>query len=106
MRPSFYDHLHPPTIPAAQARLRYTFGTGGLAVFLTLVVGFTGILVTFFYIPTPEQAAKSVQELTFLVPFGWLIRNLHFWSAQLLILVVILHMLRVVFTGAYLPLAV
>ena len=103
MRPSFYDHLHPPTIPAPQARLRYTLGMGGLAVFLTLVVGFTGILVTFFYVPTPEQAAKSVQELTFLVPFGWLMRNLHFWSAQLLILVASVHLLRVVFTGAYLP---
>jgi quinol-cytochrome oxidoreductase complex cytochrome b subunit len=103
MRPSFYDHLHPPSIPAPQARLRYTLGMGGLGVFLTLVVGFTGILATFFYTPTPEQAAKSVQELTFLVPFGWLIRNLHYWSAQLLILVVVLHLLRVVFTGAYLP---
>ncbi len=103
MRPSFYDHLHPPTIPAAQARLRYTLAAGGLAVFLTLIVGFTGILVTFYYLPTPEGAAKSVQELTFLVPFGWLIRNLHYWSAQLLILVAALHLLRVVFTGAYLP---
>lgn len=103
MRPSFYDHLHPPTIPAPQARLRYTLAAGGLAVFLTLVVGFTGILVTFYYLPTPEQAAKSVQELTFLVPFGWLMRNLHYWSAQLLILVAALHLLRVVFTGAYLP---
>ena len=103
MRPSFFDHLHPPTIPAPQARLRYTLGMGGLGVFLTLVVGFTGVLVTFFYIPTPEGAAKSVQELTFLVPFGWLMRNLHYWSAQLLILVVVLHMLRVIFTGAYLP---
>jgi quinol-cytochrome oxidoreductase complex cytochrome b subunit len=102
-RPSFYDHLHPPTIPAAQARLRYTLAAGGLAVFLSLVVGFTGILVTFYYIPTPEQAAKSVQELAFLVPFGWLMRNLHYWSAQLLILVAALHLLRVVFTGAYLP---
>ncbi len=103
MRPSFYDHLHPPTIPAPQARLRYTLAAGGLAVFLTLVVGFTGILVTFYYVPTPEQAAKSVQELTFLVPFGWLMRNLHYWSAQLLILVAALHLLRVAFTGAYLP---
>ena len=103
MRPSFYDHLHPPTIPAAQARWRYTLGLGGLAVFLALVVGFTGILVTFYYVPTPEQAAKSVQELTFLVPFGWLARNLHYWSAQLLVLVTALHLLRVVFTGAYLP---
>jgi quinol-cytochrome oxidoreductase complex cytochrome b subunit len=103
MRPSFYDHLHPPTIPAPQARLRYTLGAGGLAVFLTLVVGFTGIMVTFYYLPTPEQAAKSVQELTFLVPFGWLMRNIHYWSAQLLVLVAALHLLRVVFTGAYLP---
>jgi quinol-cytochrome oxidoreductase complex cytochrome b subunit len=103
MRPSFYDHLHPPTIPAPQARLRYTLGAGGLAVFLTLVVGLTGILVTFYYLPTPEQAAQSVQELTFLVPFGWLMRNLHYWSAQLLVLVAALHLLRVVFTGAYLP---
>src|SRR5512137_470422 len=103
MRPSFYEHLHPPTIPAPQARLRYTLGAGGLAVFLSLVVGFTGILVTFYYVPTPEQAAKSVQELTFLVPFGWLMRNLHYWSAQLLVLVAALHLLRVVFTGAYLP---
>jgi quinol-cytochrome oxidoreductase complex cytochrome b subunit len=103
MRPSFYDHLHPPTIPAPQARLRYILGAGGLAVFLTLIVGFTGILVTFYYLPTPDQAAKSVQELTFLVPFGWLIRNLHYWSAQLLVLVAALHLFRVVFTGAYLP---
>jgi quinol-cytochrome oxidoreductase complex cytochrome b subunit len=103
MRPSFYDHLHPPTIPARQARFRYTLGAGGLAVFLTLVVGFTGILVTFFYIPTPERAAGSVQQLAFIVPFGWLIRNLHYWSAQLLVLVILLHLLRVVFTGAYLP---
>jgi quinol-cytochrome oxidoreductase complex cytochrome b subunit len=103
MRPSFYEHLHPPTIPAPQARLRYTLAAGGLAVFLSLVVGFTGILVTFFYLPTPEGAANSVQSLAFLVPFGWLARNLHYWSAQLLVLVAALHLLRVVFTGAYLP---
>jgi quinol-cytochrome oxidoreductase complex cytochrome b subunit len=103
MRPSFYDHLHPPTIPAPQARLRYTLAAGGLAVFLALVVGFTGVLVTFFYLPTPEGAANSVQALAFLVPFGWLIRNLHYWSAQLLVLLAALHLLRVVFTGAYLP---
>ncbi len=103
MRPSFYDHLHPPTIPAAQARLRYTLGAGGLALFLALVVGFSGILVTFYYVPTPEQAAQSVQQLTYLVPFGWLMRNLHYWSAQLLVLVAALHLLRVIFTGAYLP---
>jgi quinol-cytochrome oxidoreductase complex cytochrome b subunit len=103
MRPSFFHHLHPPSLPALQARFRYTLAAGGLAVFLALVVGVTGILEVFYYIPTPENAAISIQTLTFLVPFGGLVRNLHFWSAQFLVIVALVHLLRVVFTGAYLP---
>jgi quinol-cytochrome oxidoreductase complex cytochrome b subunit len=101
MRPSFFHHLHPPTIPARQARLRYTLGMGGLAVFFALVAGVTGALEMFFYVPTPEAAGESIQQITFLVPFGWLVRNLHYWSAQLLVITSALHLLRVVFTGAY-----
>jgi quinol-cytochrome oxidoreductase complex cytochrome b subunit len=103
MRPSFFDHLHPPTIPAEQSRWRYTLGAGGTGVFLLLVVAATGILEMFYYVPTPEQAAQSVQAITYLVPFGGLVRNLHFWSAQLLIIVSAIHLGRVVFTGAYAP---
>lgn len=103
MRPNFFHHLHPPTIPARQARLRYTLAAGGLAVFLVLVLIVTGILEVFYYIPTPDQAAQSIQVLTFLVPFGGLVRNLHFWAAQFLVIVSLLHLLRVIFTGAYLP---
>jgi len=103
MRPTFFHHLHPPTIPAAQSRWRYTLGAGGLAVFLTLVLGVTGILEMFYYIPTPDQAGLSVQTITYLVPFGALIRNLHFWAAQLLLIVIAVHLVRVVFTGAYAP---
>jgi quinol-cytochrome oxidoreductase complex cytochrome b subunit len=103
MRPSFFHHLHPPTIPAPQARFRYTFGTGGLSVFLVLVLVITGILEMFYYIPTPQQAAQSVQELTYLVPYGGIIRGLHYWAAQFLVGVAILHLLRVIFTGAYQP---
>jgi len=101
MRPSFFHHLHPPTIPAPQARWRYTLGAGGTAVFLVLIIAITGILEMFYYIPTPEQAALSVQTLTFLVPFGGLVRSLHYWSAQLLLAVTGIHLLRVFFTGAY-----
>jgi quinol-cytochrome oxidoreductase complex cytochrome b subunit len=103
MRPNFFHHLHPPTIPERQARFRYTLGAGGLAVFLVLVLGITGALEMFYYIPTPEQAGSSIQTLAFLVPFGGLVRNLHFWAAQLLVIVSVLHLLRVVLTGAYLP---
>ena len=103
MRPNFFHHLHPPSIPARQARWRYTLAAGGLAVFLVLVLAVTGILEVFYYIPTPDQAAQSIQTLTFLVPFGGLVRNLHFWAAQFLVVVCLLHLLRVIFTGAYLP---
>ena len=103
MRPSFFHHLHPPSLPARQARFRYTLGAGGLAVFLVLILGVTGILEVFYYIPTPAEAALSIQTLTFLVPFGGLVRNLHYWAAQFLVIVSVVHLLRVVFTGAYLP---
>lgn len=102
-RPNFFHHLHPPTIPAQQARWRYTLGAGGTAVFLVLVLAVTGTLEMFYYVPTPEQAARSIQTITYHVPFGGFIRNLHYWAAQLLMIVVAVHLVRVVFTGAYRP---
>jgi len=103
MRPSFFHHLHPPTVPAKQARFRYTLAAGGLAVFLMLILLATGILEMFYYVPTPDEAALSIQTLSFLVPYGGLVRNLHYWSAQLLLVVTAVHLLRVIFTGAYAP---
>jgi quinol-cytochrome oxidoreductase complex cytochrome b subunit len=101
MRPSFFHHLHPPTIPAAQARWRYTLGAGGTAIFLMLVLGLTGILEMFYYVPNPDKAALSVQTITYLVPLGGLVRNLHYWAAQLLLVVIAIHLLRVIFTASY-----
>lgn len=103
MRPSFYHHLHPPTIPAAQSRFRYTLGAGGLSVYLAFVLLVTGILEMYFYVPTPERAGASIQLITFLVPYGAVVRNMHFWAAQLLIITACIHLIRVVFTGAYAP---
>lgn len=100
-RPNFFAHLHPPTIPAAQARWRYTLGAGGLAVFLCIILVATGLLEMFYYIPSPDQAANSIQTITFLVPFGSFVRNLHYWAAQALVIVAVIHLLRVVFTGAF-----
>lgn len=102
-RPSFYHHLHPARIPQKQARFAYTFGAGGFAIFLSIILGITGILEMFYYVPTPDQAALSVQTITYLVPLGGFIRNLHFWAGQLLLIVTGLHFLRVIFTGAYTP---
>jgi len=100
-RPNFFAHLHPPTIPSMQARWRYTLGAGGMAVFLSLILLITGLLEMYYYIPTPEKAATSVETITIFVPFGALVRNLHYWSAQLLVIVALIHLARVIFTGAY-----
>lgn len=101
MRPSFFQHLHPPSIPARQARLRYTLGAGGASVFFALALIVSGLLLVFFYVPTPEQAPLSVQEITYIVPFGALVRGIHYWAGQLLVLSVGLHLLRVYLTGGY-----
>ena len=100
-RPNFLHHLHPPTIPAAQARWRYTLGTGGLAVFLSLLLLVTGILEMFYYIPLVDRATISIQTIANFVPYGGLIRNLHFWGAQALVIVLFIHLLRIAMTGAY-----
>lgn len=100
-RPSFYAHLHPPTLPAREARFLYTFGLGGISLLLFLVLGITGVIEMFLYVPTPESAHESVRQITYLAPFGWVLRNLHFWAGQLLVGTVILHMARVVFSGGY-----
>ncbi len=100
-KPNFFHHLHPPTIPEVQSRFRYTLGAGGAAVFLSFILLVTGLLEMYYYVPTPKGAAISVQTITNLVPFGSLIRNLHFWSAQFLVIVMSIHLLRVTLTGAY-----
>jgi quinol-cytochrome oxidoreductase complex cytochrome b subunit len=98
---SFFHHLHPVTLPARESRFRYTFGLGGLSVYLFVVLAVTGALELFYYVPSVDRANSSVQTIQYLVPFGWLVRGVHYWAAQALMVVVILHMLRVTFTGSY-----
>jgi quinol-cytochrome oxidoreductase complex cytochrome b subunit len=61
----------------------------------------TGILLTIYYVPTPDQAYDSVLYITTQVQAGWLIRGLHHWGASAMVLLTVLHMLRVIFYGAY-----
>ena len=98
---SFFHHLHPVTIPERESRFRYTFGLGGLSVYLFIVLAVTGALELFYYVPSVDRANSSVQTIQYLVPFGWLVRGVHYWAAQAMVVIVILHLLRVAFTGAY-----
>ena len=100
-RPNFFYHLHPPSIPAREARIPYTFGLGGISLLLFIVLGVTGVLEMFVYIPTPEGAHESIRQITYRAPFGWLLRYMHFWAGQMMVGVVVLHMARVVLSGGY-----
>lgn len=77
----------------------YTLGSASL--FVALNQAITGILLTIYYVPTPDHAYDSVQFITTEVPAGWLIRGLHHWGASAMVVLVVLHMLRVIFYGAY-----
>lgn len=77
------------------------FCLGGTPAYLFMVQVVTGIILTFYYVPNPDHAYESVQRITQQIPFGWYLRSLHKWSSHLMIAAVILHVLRVFFTGAY-----
>jgi quinol-cytochrome oxidoreductase complex cytochrome b subunit len=95
--------LHPEKIPASGARLTYTFGLGGIAVLASLITILTGIALTFYYVPTPADAHDSIILINDVVSFGALMRGLHYWGAQVMLIAVTLHLARVVFTGGYRP---
>jgi quinol-cytochrome oxidoreductase complex cytochrome b subunit len=77
----------------------YTLGSATLFVAVNQI--FTGILLTIYYVPTPDHAYDSVQYITTEVPAGWFIRGLHHWGASAMVVLVVLHMLRVILHGAY-----
>ena len=95
--------LHPEKIPASAARLTYTFGLGAIAVLSTLITILTGIALTFYYVPTPADAHDSIILINDIVSFGALMRGLHYWAAQLMVVAVTLHLARILFTGGYRP---
>jgi quinol-cytochrome oxidoreductase complex cytochrome b subunit len=96
-------HLHPSKVPVTTLRWTYTWGLGGLSAVLMTMLGLTGIILLNNYTPSVPQAYLDILELRSNVWFGELIRNIHHWSANLLIVVAVLHLIRVFATGAYRP---
>ena len=88
-------------IPGSRVRLTFTFCLGGLAFYFFLVLILTGVLLMFYYRFGEGQPYLSVREITEIVPFGNLMRNLHYWGGQVMVLLVLFHMVRVVLTGSY-----
>ena len=74
---------------------------GGVSLFLFIVQVISGILLLFYYRPGEDTSFESVRFLLTKVDFGWLIRSLHNWSANLMVLFVFIHMFSTFFTRAY-----
>ncbi|GAB4446809.1 MAG: hypothetical protein OHK0041_06030 [Anaerolineales bacterium] len=96
-------HIHPAKVEVSSMKWTYTWGLGGLAALLMMILGLTGIVLLNNYTPAAPQAYLDILELNSNVWFGELIRSLHHWSANLLIVVSVLHLVRVFVTGAYRP---
>ena len=87
--------------PVPNHMKHWWFCLGGTPAFLFLIQIITGILLCFYYSPSTLTAYESVQYINQSVPYGWYIRGLHKWGATLFIAAIILHQIRVYFTGAY-----
>ena len=94
-------HFRPRTVPQRTLRFTLTWGLGGMAVVLVVILFLTGLMLKFSYQPVPDRAYESIVRLQNMVYFGQLIRNIHHWSGNALLLVVFLHFLRVFFSGAF-----
>jgi cytochrome b6 len=86
-------------VPVHSHSIWYYFG--GVSLFLFIIQVITGILLLFYYKGSADLAYESVQFIMSKVEFGWLIRSIHMWSANLFILSVFIHMFSVFFEKAY-----
>lgn len=103
MNKSLIFHFRPKTIKSKTLDFTLTFGLGGMALVLVTLLFGTGLLLKFYYLPFPDRAYDSILYLDKNVMFGLFIRNIHYWSANILVIVTFLHFLRVFFTSAFHP---
>jgi cytochrome b6 len=87
------------TVP--QHRHSVWYYLGGMTLFFFGVQVVTGILLLLYYRPSAGEAYDSVQFIMTRVPFGWLIRSIHSWSANLMVGAAFVHMFSVIFLKAY-----
>lgn len=103
MTTNIFFHLHPVKVNRKSLQANSTWGLGVISTILFVILTITGVLIMFYYVPSTEMAYDNIIALQTKVFYGQLMRNMHRWAAHVMVLVVILHMLRVFYTGAYKP---
>lgn len=94
-----YEAVKQKVVPHHRASLWYY--AGGLCILFFVVQIVTGILLLFYYQPTTDAAHKSVVHIVNDVPFGWLLRSMHSWSANALVFTAFIHMFSAMLMKAY-----
>jgi len=82
-------------------KINWWYTLGSATLFTAVSQAVTGILLTMYYVPTPDHAYDSVMYITTQVPAGWFIRGVHHWGASIMVVLTVLHMMRVILYGAY-----
>ncbi len=103
MTSNIFLHLHPVKVNRKSLKWTYSFGLGIISVILFALLVITGVLLMFYYVPSIERAYNTMKEIQYSVPLGQFTRNMHRWAAHAMVLAVFFHMIRVFYTGAYLP---
>lgn len=93
------DAARHKTVPSHRYSVIYYFG--GMTLFFFAVQVVTGILLMLYYRPGADEAFESVEFLMTTVPFGWLVRSIHSWSANLMVFFAFVHLATVYFAKAY-----
>ena len=98
---NFFLHVMPARIHTQSLKFSATLGLGVISLVLFGLLTATGVLLMVYYKPSVDQAYNSMKDISFVVPTGRFMRNIHRWSAHAMVACVILHMARVFFTAAY-----
>ena len=99
---NFFLHIHAGRVHVHSMKPTYTFGLGIILGFLFLIMLFTGVILMVYYTPSVENAYMSVKDIVNVVPGGRIIRNMHRWASQGMVIVAFLHLVRTFYTGSYL----
>ncbi len=98
---NFFLHIQGAKTHINTLRPTYTFGLGLISLYLLLITIVSGVLLMIYYSPSTESAYNTVKDINFVVFGGRLVRNIHKWAGEGMIIAVLLHMARVFYTSAY-----
>jgi ubiquinol-cytochrome c reductase cytochrome b subunit len=97
----FWLHMRPSYFNSEMVGIYPTFRLGWLSTYFVFFETITGIILMFWYTPSPEIAYSDMLRMLYNVPFGQFVRDLHRLGAEAMVLIVFLHMLRTFYTGSY-----